>query len=57
MDAAGGRWAYLTFPGEQHGWRKKETIVAALEAELAFYGLIFGVPTPEVPPLTLKGRS
>ncbi|NUR88018.1 MAG: S9 family peptidase, partial [Nonomuraea sp.] len=27
----------LTFPGEQHGWRKEETIVAALEAELAFY--------------------
>ncbi|MBB6474270.1 S9 family peptidase [Sphaerisporangium rubeum] len=57
LDAAGGRWAYLTFAGEQHGWRKKETIVAALEAELAFYGLIFGLPTPEVPPLTLRGRS
>ncbi|WP_235558005.1 prolyl oligopeptidase family serine peptidase [Sphaerimonospora mesophila] len=50
----GGRWAYLTFPGEQHGWRREETIVAALEAELAFYGLIFGFPTPEVPPLTLQ---
>ncbi|GII67266.1 acyl-peptide hydrolase [Sphaerisporangium krabiense] len=55
LDAHGGRWAYLTFPGEQHGWRREETIVAALEAELAFYGLIFGLPTPEVPPLTLKG--
>ncbi|MEU9886007.1 prolyl oligopeptidase family serine peptidase [Sphaerisporangium sp. NPDC051011] len=55
LDAHGGRWAYLTFPGEQHGWRREETIVAALEAELAFYGLIFGFPTPEVPPLTLKG--
>ncbi|MDH2430701.1 prolyl oligopeptidase family serine peptidase [Sphaerisporangium sp. TRM90804] len=57
LDAHGGRWAYLTFPGEQHGWRKEETIVAALEAELAFYGLVFGLPTPEVPPLTLKGRT
>ncbi|MCW2879376.1 MAG: acyl-peptide hydrolase [Sphaerisporangium sp.] len=57
LDESGGRWAYLTFPGEQHGWRREETIVAALEAELAFYGLIFGFPTPEVPPLTLKGRT
>ncbi|WP_248959026.1 S9 family peptidase [Sphaerisporangium perillae] len=56
LDEHGGRWAYLTFPGEQHGWRREETIVAALEAELAFYGLIFGFPTPEVPPLALKGR-
>ncbi|GII42286.1 prolyl oligopeptidase family serine peptidase [Planotetraspora phitsanulokensis] len=51
----GGRWAYRTFPGEQHGWRREETIVAVLETELAFYGLIFGFPTPEVPPLTLEG--
>ena len=29
--------AYLTFEGEQHGFRKAETIVRALEAELAFY--------------------
>jgi dipeptidyl aminopeptidase/acylaminoacyl peptidase len=28
---------YLTFEGEQHGFRRAETIVAALEAELAFY--------------------
>lgn len=57
LDEHGGRWAYLTFAGEQHGWRREGTIVAALEAELAFYGLIFGFPTPEVPPLTLKGRT
>ncbi|GAA3805344.1 prolyl oligopeptidase family serine peptidase [Sphaerisporangium flaviroseum] len=56
LDEHGGRWAYMTFPGEQHGWRREETIVAALEAELAFYGLIFGFPTPEVPRLTLKGQ-
>ncbi len=28
---------YLTFEGEQHGFRRAETIVRALEAELAFY--------------------
>ncbi|ETK37267.1 hypothetical protein MPTA5024_04855 [Microbispora sp. ATCC PTA-5024] len=53
----GGRWAFLTFPGEQHGWRREPTIVRVLEAELAFYGLIFGFPTPEVPPLTLEGTA
>ncbi|GAA4235789.1 dipeptidyl aminopeptidase/acylaminoacyl peptidase [Streptosporangium album] len=56
LEREGTPWAYLTFPGEQHGWRREETIVAALEAELAFYGLIFGFPTPEVPPLVLKGK-
>ncbi|WP_406316432.1 prolyl oligopeptidase family serine peptidase [Streptosporangium sp. NBC_01639] len=55
LEAEGTPWAYLTFPGEQHGWRREETIVAALEAELAFYGLIFGFATPEVPPLPLRG--
>ncbi|MEV0383858.1 prolyl oligopeptidase family serine peptidase [Nonomuraea sp. NPDC050643] len=57
LDKHGKEWALITFPGEQHGWRREETIVAVLEAELAFYGLIFGMETPEVPPLTLKGRA
>jgi dipeptidyl aminopeptidase/acylaminoacyl peptidase len=34
--------AYLAFEGEQHGFRKAETIRAVLCAELAFYGRIFG---------------
>jgi dipeptidyl aminopeptidase/acylaminoacyl peptidase len=34
--------AYLAFPGEMHGFRKAETIKRALEAELYFYGRIFG---------------
>ena len=34
--------AYLTFEGEQHGFRKAETIVKSLEAELYFYGSVFG---------------
>ncbi|WP_433509677.1 prolyl oligopeptidase family serine peptidase [Nonomuraea sp. CA-143628] len=57
LDRHGKQWALLTFAGEQHGWRREETIVAVLEAELAFYGLIFGFETPEVAPLKLKGRS
>ncbi|MER6947651.1 prolyl oligopeptidase family serine peptidase [Nonomuraea sp. NPDC000554] len=57
LDRHGKEWALLTFPGEQHGWRREETIVAVLEAELAFYGLLFGFDTPEVPPLKLEGRA
>lgn len=45
--------AYLTFEGEQHGFRKAETMIAALEAELSFYGQVFGFVTPGVPRLDL----
>jgi dipeptidyl aminopeptidase/acylaminoacyl peptidase len=42
--------AYLAFPGEQHGFRKAETIVRSLEAELYFYSVVFGFPTAEMLP-------
>jgi dipeptidyl aminopeptidase/acylaminoacyl peptidase len=32
----------LTFEGEQHGFRRSETIVRCLEAELSFYGEVLG---------------
>ena len=35
--------AYLAFPGEQHGFRRAESIVAVARAELGFYGLVFGL--------------
>ncbi|GLW06712.1 acyl-peptide hydrolase [Microtetraspora sp. NBRC 13810] len=53
LDRHGVPRAYLTFPGEQHGWRREETIVAVLEAELAFYGRVFDLPTPGLAPLEL----
>jgi len=37
LEAKGLPYAYVAFEGEQHGFRKAETIVKALEAELAFY--------------------
>ena len=40
--AKGLRVDYLTFEGEQHGFRKAETIIRCLEAELAFYLEVFG---------------
>ncbi|KAH8113185.1 alpha/beta-hydrolase [Phellopilus nigrolimitatus] len=41
--AHGGRVQYKVFEGEGHGWRKAETIVTALEAELAFYLDVLGL--------------
>jgi dipeptidyl aminopeptidase/acylaminoacyl peptidase len=39
--------AYLTFEGEQHGFRKATNIRAALEAELYFYARVFGFELAE----------
>ena len=38
--------AYLAFEGEQHGFRKAETIIRCLESELYFYGAVFGFAPP-----------
>jgi dipeptidyl aminopeptidase/acylaminoacyl peptidase len=46
--------AYITFAGESHGFRKAETVIASLRAELAFYGEIFGFIPPDVPPIELS---
>jgi dipeptidyl aminopeptidase/acylaminoacyl peptidase len=40
--------AYLAFEGEQHGFRRAETIIRCLEAELCFHGAVFGF-TPAGP--------
>ncbi|MER6797053.1 prolyl oligopeptidase family serine peptidase, partial [Amycolatopsis mediterranei] len=47
-------YAYQRFAGEQHGFRQAATIVAALEAELSFYGQVFGFETPGVARLELS---
>ncbi len=44
LEKKGLPYAYLGFPGEQHGFRKAENIVRSLEAELYFYGRVFGFP-------------
>jgi dipeptidyl aminopeptidase/acylaminoacyl peptidase len=41
--------AYIEFEGEQHGFRRAENIVRSLEAELAFYGRVFGFTPDGVP--------
>ncbi|CAL9277104.1 hypothetical protein SUDANB5_05628 [Streptomyces sp. SudanB5_2050] len=45
--------AYLTFEGEGHGFRRAETMVRALEAELSLYSQVFGLKPPGVPTLEL----
>ncbi len=47
--------AYLLFEGEQHGFRRAENIVTALESELVFYGRVLGfTPAGELPDLDLR---
>ena len=47
--------AYLEFEGEQHGFRKAQTIKATLEAELVFYGRIFGfAPAGDLPAVAIR---
>jgi dipeptidyl aminopeptidase/acylaminoacyl peptidase len=48
-------YAYLAFEGEQHGFRRAETIVRALEAELYFYSRVFGFELAEpVDPVAIE---
>jgi dipeptidyl aminopeptidase/acylaminoacyl peptidase len=42
--------AHIEFPNEGHGFRRAENIRAAIEAELSFYGQIFGfTPADDIP--------
>jgi dipeptidyl aminopeptidase/acylaminoacyl peptidase len=46
--------AYITFAGEQHGFRKAENIIRSLEAELYFYGAVFGfTPADRIEPVEI----
>ncbi|SDQ20668.1 prolyl oligopeptidase family serine peptidase [Microbacterium sp. cf332] len=51
--AQGVPHAYVLYAGEGHGFRRTETIVHALESELAFLGQVFGFETPGVTPVDL----
>lgn len=47
-------YAYLTFQGESHGFRRADTLVTCLESELSFYGQTLGFTPQGVPTLALK---
>jgi dipeptidyl aminopeptidase/acylaminoacyl peptidase len=47
--------AYILFEGEQHGFRKAESIRAAAEAELSFYAQILGFePADPIEPVAIE---
>ena len=47
--------AYLAFEGEQHGFRTAGALVRTLEAELYFYGRVFGfTPAGDIEPVEIK---
>jgi dipeptidyl aminopeptidase/acylaminoacyl peptidase len=50
--------AYLAFAGEAHGFRRSETEIRCLEAELYFYGRILGFePADELEPVEIDGST
>ncbi len=55
MKANGVPHAYLAFEGEQHGFRRSETQIRCLEAELYFYGKVLGFePADELQPVEIE---
>jgi dipeptidyl aminopeptidase/acylaminoacyl peptidase len=50
--AVGRAVAYVEFEGEAHGFRRADSLVRALQLELAFLGQVLGFqPADELPPL------
>ncbi|UUU26039.1 LpqB family beta-propeller domain-containing protein [Streptomyces sp. DSM 40750] len=45
--------AYIAFEGEGHGFRRAETMVRVLEAELSLYAQVFGLNPSGIPTLEL----
>jgi dipeptidyl aminopeptidase/acylaminoacyl peptidase len=47
--------ALILFQGEQHGFRKAENIIRSLEAELYFFGKVFGFePADKIEPVKIE---
>lgn len=50
--------AYIEFPGEGHGFRRKETVERTLEASLSFYGQVLGFqPAGAIEPVVVDNLS
>ncbi|MDN5688632.1 MAG: prolyl oligopeptidase family serine peptidase, partial [Brachybacterium sp.] len=54
LAAKGIPHAYLLFEGEQHGFRRADSIIRATESTLSFYGQVLGFSPPCVPVLELE---
>jgi dipeptidyl aminopeptidase/acylaminoacyl peptidase len=55
LAAHGIQHAYITFEGEGHGFRKTESVMTSVEAELSFYGQVMGFNPPGIPPIEVSG--
>jgi dipeptidyl aminopeptidase/acylaminoacyl peptidase len=55
---AGLPFAYLTFEGEAHGFRRAETIQRVMEAELSFYAQVLGfTPADDIEPVAIERQG
>ncbi|MCX4680227.1 prolyl oligopeptidase family serine peptidase [Streptomyces sp. NBC_01433] len=54
VEGRGVAHAYIAFAGESHGFRRADTMIRALEAELSLYAQTFGIDRPDVPRLELR---
>jgi dipeptidyl aminopeptidase/acylaminoacyl peptidase len=58
LAAKGIPHVYLPFEGEDHGFRQAPNIIRAAQAELAFYGGVFGfTPADDLPPLPWRSAG
>ena len=58
LAAKGIPHVYLAFEGEDHGFRQAANIVRSAQAELAFYGGVFGfVPADDLPSLPWRAAA
>lgn len=56
LKAGGVPVAYLEFEGEGHGFRRKENVQRALEAEASFYAQVFGFElADDIEPVSIVG--
>jgi dipeptidyl aminopeptidase/acylaminoacyl peptidase len=54
LAAHGIKHAYIAFEGEAHGFRRADSMITSLEAELSFYGQVLGFTPRNVPLLKLS---
>ncbi len=58
LKAKGTPVAYIEFAGEGHGFRRAENIIRAKEAELDFYGRVFGfTPADKIAPVEIENAA
>jgi dipeptidyl aminopeptidase/acylaminoacyl peptidase len=56
LAAKGIPHVYLAFEGEDHGFRQAASIIRSAQAELSFYGRVFGfTPADDLPELPWRG--